>query len=72
MSRYQRWTALLDLLPGDGQLTVAEAAQTLGVSQATIRRDMDQLARQQLVTRTRGGVIAGNVSYEPARSVQAV
>jgi DeoR family transcriptional regulator of aga operon len=64
VSRYQRWNALLDLLPGDGQLTVAEAAQALGVSQATIRRDMDQLARQQLVTRTRGGVIAGHVSYD--------
>ena len=64
MSRYQRWNALLDLLPGDGQLTVAQAAESLGVSQATIRRDMDQLARQQLVTRTRGGVIAGHVSYD--------
>ena len=64
MSRYQRWTALLDLLPGDGHLSVAEAAQALGVSQATIRRDMDQLARQQLVTRTRGGMIAGHVSYD--------
>ncbi len=64
MSRYQRWTALLDLLPGDGQLTVTEAADALGVSQATIRRDMDQLARQQLVTRTRGGMVAGHVSYD--------
>ena len=64
MSRYQRWNALLDLLPADGQLTVADAAQALGVSQATIRRDMDQLARQQLVSRTRGGVIAGHVSYD--------
>jgi DeoR family transcriptional regulator, aga operon transcriptional repressor len=64
VSRYQRWTALLDLLPGDGQLSVAEAALALGVSQATIRRDMDQLARQQLVTRTRGGAIAGHVSYD--------
>src|ERR1700731_5409900 len=64
VSRYQRWNALLDLLPGDGQLTVTDAAKALGVSQATIRRDMDQLARQQLVTRTRGGVIAGNVSYD--------
>jgi len=64
VSRYQRWNALLDLLPGDGQLTVTQAAQALGVSQATIRRDMDQLARQQLVTRTRGGVIAGHVSYD--------
>jgi DeoR family transcriptional regulator of aga operon len=64
VSNNQRWAALLDLLPGDGQLTVAEAAQALGVSQATIRRDMDQLARQQLVTRTRGGMIAGNVAYD--------
>ena len=64
MSRYQRWNALLELLPGDGQLSVTEAAKALGVSQATIRRDMDQLARQQLVTRTRGGVIAGHVSYD--------
>src|SRR5271170_4365106 len=64
VSRYQRWNELLDLLPGDGQLTVTAAAEALGVSQATIRRDMDQLARQQLVTRTRGGVIAGHVSYD--------
>jgi DeoR family transcriptional regulator of aga operon len=64
VSRYLRWNALLDLLPPDGQLTVAAAAQALGVSQATIRRDMDQLARQQLVTRTRGGAIAGHVSYD--------
>jgi DeoR family transcriptional regulator of aga operon len=64
MSRYQRWNALLDLLPGDGQLTVADAAEALGVSEATIRRDLDQLAKQQLVTRTRGGATAGHVSYD--------
>jgi DeoR family transcriptional regulator, aga operon transcriptional repressor len=64
VSRYQRWNALLDLMPADGQLAVADAAQALGVSQATVRRDMDQLARQQLVTRTRGGMIAGHVSYD--------
>ena len=64
MSRYQRWNALLDLLPGDGQLSVTDAARALGVSEATIRRDLDQLARQQLVTRTRGGATAGHVSYD--------
>ena len=64
MSRYQRWNELLDLLPRDGQLTVAEAARALGVSEATIRRDLDELARQQLVTRTRGGAMAGHVSYD--------
>ncbi len=64
MSRYQRWNELLDLLPRDGQLAVAEAARALGVSEATIRRDLDQLAQQQLVTRTRGGAVAGHVSYD--------
>src|ERR1700722_9056115 len=64
MSRYQRWNALLELMSADGELSVTDAAKTLGVSLATIRRDMDDLAKQQLVTRTRGGVIAGNVSYD--------
>jgi DeoR family transcriptional regulator of aga operon len=64
VSRYQRWNALLELMSADGQLSVADAAKALGVSFATIRRDMDDLAKQQLVTRTRGGVIAGNVSYD--------
>ncbi|HZR51416.1 MAG TPA: DeoR/GlpR family DNA-binding transcription regulator [Streptosporangiaceae bacterium] len=64
MSRYQRWNALLELMSADGELSVADAATALGVSFATIRRDMDDLAKQQLVTRTRGGAIAGNVSYD--------
>jgi DeoR family transcriptional regulator, aga operon transcriptional repressor len=64
MSRYQRWNALLELMSGNGQLSVAEAAKALNVSLATIRRDMDELAKQQLVTRTRGGAVAGNVSYD--------
>ena len=64
MSRHQRWNELLDLMPADGQLSVADAARQLGVSQATIRRDLDQLAEQQLLPRTRGGAVAGNVSYD--------
>src|ERR1700742_2704213 len=64
MSRYQRWNELLELVPESGQLSVADAAQALGVSQATIRRDLDELAHQQLLTRTRGGAMAGHVSYD--------
>ena len=37
----------------------------LGVSAATARRDLDHLADQQLVTRTRGGAIANPTSTEP-------
>ncbi|WP_035846424.1 DeoR/GlpR family DNA-binding transcription regulator [Kitasatospora azatica] len=64
MSRYERWNGLLELLAEHGKLEVEEAAAALGVSAATIRRDLDQLARQQMVTRTRGGAVAHNVSYD--------
>ena len=64
MTRHQRWTALLDMVAADGRLTVEGAAQALGVSAATIRRDLDQLAHQQMVERTRGGAVANNVSYD--------
>jgi DeoR family transcriptional regulator of aga operon len=64
VSRYERWNGLLELLAEHGKLEVEEAAAALGVSAATIRRDLDQLARQQMVTRTRGGAVAHNVSYD--------
>src|ERR1700761_21234 len=64
MSRYQRGSEVLELVRESGQLSVADAAQALGVSQATIRRDLDELAHQQLLTRTRGGAMAGHVSYD--------
>ncbi|MGI8590035.1 MAG: DeoR family transcriptional regulator, partial [Nakamurella sp.] len=55
MGSHERWTALLDILGRDGRLEVALAAAELCVSPATIRRDLDQLAGQQLLSRTRGG-----------------
>jgi DeoR family transcriptional regulator of aga operon len=62
VDRYARWTALVDLLTERGQVTVEEAAGVLGVSQATVRRDFEQLARQQMITRTRGGAVASGIS----------
>jgi DeoR family transcriptional regulator of aga operon len=47
-----------------GRVSVEDAADRLGVSQATIRRDFDQLAQQQMITRTRGGAVANGVSYD--------
>jgi len=64
VDRYARWNSLLELLTGAGRITVAEAAHRLAVSQATIRRDFDQLAQQQMITRTRGGAVASGVSYD--------
>ncbi|MGW7437681.1 DeoR/GlpR family DNA-binding transcription regulator [Streptomyces sp. NPDC054849] len=64
MTRKERWQALLDLLVERGELEVEPAAEALGVSAATIRRDLDQLAEQQLLVRTRGGAVLHGVSYE--------
>jgi DeoR family transcriptional regulator, aga operon transcriptional repressor len=64
VSRYERWNGLLSLLASRGRLSVEEAADELSVSAATIRRDFDQLAQQQMLTRTRGGAVAHTVTYD--------
>jgi DeoR family transcriptional regulator, aga operon transcriptional repressor len=64
VDRYARWNALLELLAETDRVSVEDAADRLGVSQATIRRDFDQLAQQQMITRTRGGAVANGVSYD--------
>lgn len=63
-----RWRRLLDALAERRRLSVDEAAELLGVSAATVRRDFGELARRQLATRTHGGVVATSVAYDlPAR-----
>ncbi|MEV4195016.1 DeoR/GlpR family DNA-binding transcription regulator [Streptomyces toxytricini] len=64
MTRKERWQTLLDLLVERGEIEVEPAAETLGVSAATVRRDLDLLAEQQLLVRTRGGAVVHGVSYE--------
>ncbi|HXW80555.1 MAG TPA: DeoR family transcriptional regulator, partial [Acidimicrobiales bacterium] len=64
MPRYERWNALIDLLSSEGRVSVEEAAKRFGVSASTIRRDLDQLAQQQILVRARGGAVASSVSYE--------
>jgi DeoR family transcriptional regulator of aga operon len=64
VDRYARWNALLEILTDSGRVSVEDAASRLDVSQATIRRDFDQLAQQQMITRTRGGAVASGVSYD--------
>jgi DeoR family transcriptional regulator of aga operon len=64
VSRYRRWNQLLELLAAEGQVQVERAAQELGVSAATIRRDFDELASQQMLARIRGGAVAQGVTYD--------
>jgi DeoR family transcriptional regulator of aga operon len=64
LDQYTRWNALLELLGESGSVSVEDAAARLNVSPATIRRDFDQLAGQQLITRTRGGAVVNGVSFD--------
>jgi len=64
VAKQQRWSALMELLAERGRLEVEDAACELAVSVATIRRDLDELAAQQMLVRTRGGAVAHSVSYE--------
>ncbi|MFF4954620.1 DeoR/GlpR family DNA-binding transcription regulator [Streptomyces chattanoogensis] len=64
MKRHERMNALLELLGERGRVDVEEAATELEVSAATMRRDMDVLAEQQLLTRTRGGAVLSSVAYD--------
>lgn len=58
MSKQDRLTRILEFVVEKGSVGVEEVAKELQVSLATIRRDFDSLAKQQLLSRTHGGAVA--------------
>jgi len=64
MRQNERLAAILDELASDRAVVVAELASRLGVSTATVRRDLELLQDQRLLTRTHGGAVAQGVLYE--------
>ncbi|MET0695671.1 MAG: DeoR/GlpR family DNA-binding transcription regulator [Propionibacteriaceae bacterium] len=68
MTKDERLSAILDVLGARGRVEVVELAASLGVSGATVRRDLHALGRSQLLVRTHGGAVANGVGDEmPAR-----
>jgi len=55
-----RQRRLVDVMRGKGHVTVAELTTLFGVSRDTIRRDLQLLERQGLLTRTHGGALPGD------------
>ncbi|NYE94948.1 DeoR family transcriptional regulator of aga operon [Psychromicrobium silvestre] len=64
MTRSERLTAILDLLAQTGRIEVEDLVNKLQISPATARRDLDSLAAERLLSRTRGGAVAGSVAYD--------
>ena len=55
MQRKQRLTQMVSAIVEKGTLDVVTLAEQFAVSQATVRRDLEVLERQRLVSRTHGG-----------------
>jgi DeoR family transcriptional regulator of aga operon len=64
MHQAERLGVVLEELSTSGSVSVTELCERLGVSAATVRRDLELLEEQRLLTRTHGGAVAQMVSYE--------
>src|SRR6266496_2028634 len=64
MRQAERLEAILEWLSGAGSVNVTDISEELGVSAATVRRDLNLLERQRLLGRTHGGAVAQGVLYE--------
>ncbi|MEV4556815.1 DeoR/GlpR family DNA-binding transcription regulator [Kitasatospora sp. NPDC049285] len=60
----QRRALILDLVRRDGAVKVAELVDQLGVSDMTIRRDLDALTRSGAVQKVYGGAVARTASAD--------
>lgn len=57
----ERRARLLEILADEGSIRLDPVAEALGVSAMTVRRDLDDLEREGLVRRVRGGAVAAIV-----------
>jgi DeoR family transcriptional regulator, aga operon transcriptional repressor len=64
MTQQQRLNLVLELVSERGSVSIIEISEKLGVSTATVRRDLNTLAEQRLVTRTHGGATSLGSGYE--------
>jgi len=64
MTQQRRLNLVLELVSERGNVSIAEVGDALGVSTATVRRDLNLLAEQRLLTRTHGGAAALGSGYE--------
>ena len=64
LRRADRVSAILERLAANGSVSATDLAASFGVSAATLRRDLQMLEDQKLLTRTHGGAVAHDVAYE--------
>jgi len=61
----ERWTWLLEQLKESKAVSLADAADALGVSEMTVRRDLSGMEERGIARRVRGGAVySGPVSFQ--------
>ena len=70
----ERQTRILDLIETHEKLLTQEIIEKTGVSGATVRRDLQDLAERGLIARTHGGAVhvPRSLAQEPAFAVKSV
>lgn len=64
LRRADRVSGILERLAQDGSVDAGRLATEFKVSAATIRRDLQMLEDQKLLSRTHGGAVTADVAYE--------
>ncbi|WP_288404019.1 DeoR/GlpR family DNA-binding transcription regulator [uncultured Deinococcus sp.] len=74
MLPFERHTRILELMDAHESLLTQELAQKVGVSEATIRRDLQQLSERGQLARTHGGAVRleRSAHQEPAFATKSV
>src|SRR5512146_1778330 len=67
MRQEERLSLILERLADRGSVGVSELAALLGVSTASVRRDLQLLEQQHLLSRTHGGAVASGLIELPLR-----
>lgn len=65
MFALERQKKILELLENEGSVSVSRLSQSLGVTEETVRRDLEKLEKQECLRRTHGGAVPiGDSTYE--------
>lgn len=72
VQRAERLNVILERVGVEGRVDVGGLADRLGVSGATVRRDLQALSRNQLLVRTHGGAVSQRADAEVPARIKAV
>ncbi|MBB5182747.1 DeoR/GlpR family DNA-binding transcription regulator [Catenisphaera adipataccumulans] len=72
MSKQERWTTIIEICRKQQSVSVDALVDTLHVSPATVRRDLQQMEDLNMVERYHGGVrLSGTQMQEPAMMIKS-